>query len=423
MLVNVAGIIRDAMIFKITEEQWDSVIAVHLKGTFNTTRHAAAWWRENRGGKFRLINFVSGSGLFGAPAQPNYAAAKMGIVGLTYSCANALAQYGVTANCIAPVAFTRMTESLQGKSTVMNYSPDNARLSALERGAARDLPGERAERLAQRPRDPVRQRPHRPVLEPGRHPRGRDRRRLGPGHRVHGDGERLPGGDPAAEPVRTQELTGRVPLDPDLIALGQRAGALLRARRETIGVAEGAAGGLVSAALLSVPGASTFYLGGAVVYTGAALRAFVAGAVPAPPELRGASEAWALHLARSAAAKLDASWGIGEGGAAGPTGNRYGDPPGHAWVAVAGRARGDAPRPHRRRRPRRQHGGVRARRARAAGRAARRLSQGRPARRRCSRVVTRSSVEPPTPQRVPMSSARSSGFTRRMSATTARASS
>jgi len=129
VLVNVAGIIRDAMIFKITEEQWDSVIGVHLKGTFNTTRHASAWWREHRGGKFRLVNFVSGSGLFGAPAQPNYAAAKMGIVGLTYSCANALAQYGVTANCIAPVAFTRMTESLQGKSTVMNYSPENARLS------------------------------------------------------------------------------------------------------------------------------------------------------------------------------------------------------------------------------------------------------------------------------------------------------
>jgi NAD(P)-dependent dehydrogenase (short-subunit alcohol dehydrogenase family) len=130
ILVNVAGIIRDSMIFKMAEEQWDSVIAVHLKGTFNTTRHASAWWRENRGGKFRLINFVSGSGLFGAPAQPNYAAAKMGIVGLTYSCANALAGYGVTANCIAPVAYTRMTESLQGKSTVMDYSPDNLRLSA-----------------------------------------------------------------------------------------------------------------------------------------------------------------------------------------------------------------------------------------------------------------------------------------------------
>jgi PncC family amidohydrolase len=125
-------------------------------------------------------------------------------------------------------------------------------------------------------------------------------------------------------------------LTPELLALGQHAGALLRARRETVAVAEGAAGGLVSAALLSVAGASPFFLGGAVVYTGAAARAFVAGAVPAPPDLRGASEPWALHLARSAAVKLGATWGIGEGGAAGPTGNRYGDPPGHAWVAVAG---------------------------------------------------------------------------------------
>ena len=129
VLVNVAGIIRDALIFKMTEEQWDAVIAVHLKGTFNTTRHASAWWRENRGGQFRIINFVSGSGLFGSPVQPNYAAAKMGIVGLTFSCANALGGYGVTANCIAPVAFTRMTESLQGKSTLMDYSPDNPRIS------------------------------------------------------------------------------------------------------------------------------------------------------------------------------------------------------------------------------------------------------------------------------------------------------
>jgi nicotinamide-nucleotide amidase len=124
----------------------------------------------------------------------------------------------------------------------------------------------------------------------------------------------------------------------DLLALARRAGELLRARGETVAVAEGAAGGLVSAALLSVPGASSFYLGGAVVYTRASVRAFVAGAVPAPENLRGASEAWALHLARSAAAKLGATWGIGEGGAAGPTGNRYGDPPGHAWVAVAGAA-------------------------------------------------------------------------------------
>ena len=130
ILVNVAGIIRDGMIFKMEEDQWDAVINVHLKGTFNTTRHAAAYWRENRGGQYRLINFVSGSGLYGSPTQPNYAAAKMGIVGLTFSCANSLAGYGVTANCIAPIAFTRMTESLQGKATVMDYSPDNPRISA-----------------------------------------------------------------------------------------------------------------------------------------------------------------------------------------------------------------------------------------------------------------------------------------------------
>ncbi len=130
ILVNVHGIIRDGMIFKMDEAQFDSVVAVHLKGTFNTTRHASVHWRENRGGEFRLINFISGSGLYGSPTQPNYAAAKMGIVGLTYSCASALAGYGVTANCIAPVAYTRMTASLEGKSTVMNYSPDNAKISA-----------------------------------------------------------------------------------------------------------------------------------------------------------------------------------------------------------------------------------------------------------------------------------------------------
>jgi NAD(P)-dependent dehydrogenase (short-subunit alcohol dehydrogenase family) len=130
VLVNVAGIIRDGMIFKMTEEQFDAVLQVHLKGTFNTTRHASVWWRENRGGHYRLINFISGSGLYGSPVQPNYAAAKMGIVGLTYSCASALTGYGVTSNCIAPVAYTRMTASLQGKSTVMDYSPDNPKISA-----------------------------------------------------------------------------------------------------------------------------------------------------------------------------------------------------------------------------------------------------------------------------------------------------
>jgi NAD(P)-dependent dehydrogenase (short-subunit alcohol dehydrogenase family) len=112
ILVNVAGILRDRMIVNLSEADWDAVIAVHLKGTYNTVRHAAGYWREHRdGGARRIINFTSGSGLFGAPGQPNYAAAKMGIFGLTLSCANSLTRYGVTANCVAPVAGTRMTMS------------------------------------------------------------------------------------------------------------------------------------------------------------------------------------------------------------------------------------------------------------------------------------------------------------------------
>ena len=109
VLVNAAGILRDRMIFNLSEEDWDAVIAVHLKGTFNTVRHASAYWRAEKDGDYRLINFTSGSALFGAPGQPNYAAAKMGIVGLTLSCANSLARYGVRSNAVSPVAGTRMT--------------------------------------------------------------------------------------------------------------------------------------------------------------------------------------------------------------------------------------------------------------------------------------------------------------------------
>jgi len=112
VLVNVAGIIRDALIFKMTEEQWDAVIAVHLKGTFNTTRHASVWWRENRGGHFRIINFVSGSGLFGSPVQPNYAAAKMGMVGLMNTLAVEHTKNNIKFNAIAPNAASRMTEKV-----------------------------------------------------------------------------------------------------------------------------------------------------------------------------------------------------------------------------------------------------------------------------------------------------------------------
>lgn len=115
-----------------------------------------------------------------------------------------------------------------------------------------------------------------------------------------------------------------------------RAAELLVARGETVAVAEGAAGGLISVALLAVPGASAYFRGGAVVYTGSARKAFVDGVVDVPDGLRGASEPWVRYLASSVRRKVRADWGIGEGGAAGPSGNPYGDPPGHAWVAVAG---------------------------------------------------------------------------------------
>ena len=125
-------------------------------------------------------------------------------------------------------------------------------------------------------------------------------------------------------------------LTDELQEVAGRVAVLLRATKATIGVAEGSCGGLVSAALLSVPGASAYYSGGAVIYTRDAARAFVSGAIETPPGMRGATEQFAQYLARSAVAKLGTTWGIGEGGAAGPSGNPYGDPPGHAWVAVSG---------------------------------------------------------------------------------------
>jgi NAD(P)-dependent dehydrogenase (short-subunit alcohol dehydrogenase family) len=109
ILVNCAGILRDRMIFNMTEEEWDAVVAVHLKGHFCTIRPASALMRQQKSG--RIINFSSGSAL-GAPGQPNYAAAKAGILGLTYSCANALAKYGITCNAIMPGAATRMTDTI-----------------------------------------------------------------------------------------------------------------------------------------------------------------------------------------------------------------------------------------------------------------------------------------------------------------------
>jgi NAD(P)-dependent dehydrogenase (short-subunit alcohol dehydrogenase family) len=132
ILVNVAGILRDRMVFNMTEQEWDDVIRVHLKGTFNTTRFASAHWRSLRdeSAQNRIINFTSVSGLHGAPGQPNYAAAKMGIVGLTWSSARALGKYGVTVNAISPGAATRMTDSVptdrrRTRPEVDEWSPDN----------------------------------------------------------------------------------------------------------------------------------------------------------------------------------------------------------------------------------------------------------------------------------------------------------
>jgi NAD(P)-dependent dehydrogenase (short-subunit alcohol dehydrogenase family) len=107
ILVTCAGILRDRMIFNMNEEEFDSVLAVHLKGTFNCIRHAAPLMREQRYG--RIVTFASGAGLFGNPGQANYGSAKSAIGGLTKVVARDLGKYGVTANAICPVAATRMT--------------------------------------------------------------------------------------------------------------------------------------------------------------------------------------------------------------------------------------------------------------------------------------------------------------------------
>ncbi|WP_328870991.1 3-oxoacyl-ACP reductase [Streptomyces sp. NBC_00287] len=128
ILVNNAGILRDRMVFSMTEDEWDSVIRVHLKGHFNTTRFAAAHWRERSkadGGPVygRIVNTSSEAFLAGSAGQPNYAAAKGGIVGLTTSTALALAKYGVTANAICPRARTRMTEDVFSKPAEEGLDP------------------------------------------------------------------------------------------------------------------------------------------------------------------------------------------------------------------------------------------------------------------------------------------------------------
>jgi NAD(P)-dependent dehydrogenase (short-subunit alcohol dehydrogenase family) len=115
ILVNNAGILRDRMLVNMEEAEWDAVIAVHLKGHFAPTRHAAAYWRDRaKAGddvRARVINTSSPSGVFGNVGQVNYGAAKAGIANFTIIAAQELGRYGVTVNCIAPNARTRMTES------------------------------------------------------------------------------------------------------------------------------------------------------------------------------------------------------------------------------------------------------------------------------------------------------------------------
>lgn len=116
VVVNNAGILRDRMLTNMTEEEWDLVIKVHLKGTFCPARHAAVYWRErSKQGETndaRIINTTSVSGIYGNMGQTNYGAAKQGIAGFTFIAALELLRYGVTVNAIAPGALTRLTEDL-----------------------------------------------------------------------------------------------------------------------------------------------------------------------------------------------------------------------------------------------------------------------------------------------------------------------
>jgi PncC family amidohydrolase len=122
----------------------------------------------------------------------------------------------------------------------------------------------------------------------------------------------------------------------ELEAIASGIGERLKARGETVAVAESSSGGLISAALLSLGGASKYYLGGAVVYTGKARMALMDLPREAVAGMRSASEPYALLLARTARERFGATWGISETGAAGPTGNGYGDAPGHTCIAISG---------------------------------------------------------------------------------------
>ena len=121
-----------------------------------------------------------------------------------------------------------------------------------------------------------------------------------------------------------------------LIPIAARIADKLKAQGETIAVAESSSGGLISAALLAVPGASVYYLGGGVIYTGRALKQLLGVSRDQLSEMRSSSEPYAQFLARTVREKFRSTWGISETGAAGPTGNPYGDAPGHSCMAISG---------------------------------------------------------------------------------------
>jgi NAD(P)-dependent dehydrogenase (short-subunit alcohol dehydrogenase family) len=149
IVVNNAGILRDRMMVNMTEDDWDSVIKVHLKGTFAPCHHAANYWRlESKAGRqrdARLINTTSASGLFGNIGQANYAAAKAGIASFTIVVARELQRIGVTVNAIGPRAQTRMTEGLREVSgeTLIRRDPEwiAALVTWLSSPAAKDVTG------------------------------------------------------------------------------------------------------------------------------------------------------------------------------------------------------------------------------------------------------------------------------------------
>jgi NAD(P)-dependent dehydrogenase (short-subunit alcohol dehydrogenase family) len=125
-VVNNAGILRDRMLVSMSEEEFDAVVAVHLKGTFNITRHAAGYWREQtkagQSGERAIVNTSSGAGLHGNPGQTNYGAAKAAIAAMTIINAMELTRYGVRANCVVPIARTRLTVQTPGMGEHMGGS-------------------------------------------------------------------------------------------------------------------------------------------------------------------------------------------------------------------------------------------------------------------------------------------------------------